>query len=196
MSAAKRNSTCKGTSGWGYTKNYYSGILGTCQSLYALGLIPSSYGYSGCQNSDGSTTTLSTSAPKRRALSFAQIELEKERSRKCPSNLLACPMKHYNGTNEIASQDYECVSDNELNRCGSCNNDVGCPFFISDRPSSDLSVSVQCEAIPHATSVSCSEGRCTVHHCRKGYISTGQRCVPKTSRGTKRRGTLHSKHSR
>lgn len=146
---------CPGTGGWGYNDNAQSGLAGGCQQVYEN--VPTGYDYSQCQNSDDSSTALPTTATARRRMVRSLELLAEENSKLCPTPMLACPILLGNGTQGAG---YECISSSELNNCGSCNND--------------------CEAIPFATAVSCSEAVCEVHACEAGYVARGAFCVEKS----------------
>ncbi|KAG9118791.1 hypothetical protein FRC07_006521, partial [Ceratobasidium sp. 392] len=101
---------------------------------------------------------------------------------KCPSGMTACPLPVPRGlggkraTPTISTDDpYECIQPEEdLHNCGGC---------------SSTGTGTDCNAITGVRGTSCTEGKCVIYTCQKGYkfkfTEQGvQECVRKSSRRT------------
>ncbi|KAF8599195.1 hypothetical protein BDV93DRAFT_526273 [Ceratobasidium sp. AG-I] len=99
---------------------------------------------------------------------------------RCPAQMTACPIDippSLNGNRATATisanEPYECVKPEEdLYNCGGC---------------SSTGQGVSCGDLPGVRGTSCTEGKCTIYSCRKGYILTinpngTEECVVKSPR--------------
>ncbi|KAG8698090.1 hypothetical protein FRC08_006140 [Ceratobasidium sp. 394] len=99
---------------------------------------------------------------------------------RCPSGMVACPLDApptLNGERATATvsinDPYECIEpEGDLYNCGGC---------------SSTGKGVSCNAMTGVLGTSCSEGKCVVYSCERGYkVAVNERgaqeCVPKPSR--------------
>jgi len=99
---------------------------------------------------------------------------------RCPSQMTACPIDappSLNGERATATisadEPFECVKPEEdLYNCGGC---------------SSIGLGVSCGDLPGVRGTSCTEGKCVIYTCQKGYTLTinangTQECVAKTPR--------------